>query len=148
MDGPRNHGYGTRSGYDIRTRCVCGCTERRQGLSPGQAASAPWGRERPAVATAASCSTGGSCLCCSAMADLLQNDLNHLTGKKRINLNMKAEHTIDKPARAGRATQIAAMVITGLVAFIWVYFGWLYIAKGCALENRGRGSWKSDGGYG
>ena len=36
---------------------------------------------------------------------------------------MKAEHTIDKPARAGRATQIAAMVITGLVAFIWVYFG-------------------------
>jgi hypothetical protein len=39
-------------------------------------------------------------------------------------------------------------VLTGLVAFIWVYFGWLYIAKGCALENRGRGSWKSDGGYG
>jgi hypothetical protein len=61
---------------------------------------------------------------------------------------MKAEHTIDKPARAGRATQIAAMVLTGLVAFICVYFGWLYIAKGCALENRGRGSWKSDGGYG
>ena len=42
-------------------------------------------------------------------------------------LNMKAEHTIDKPARAGRATQIAAMVITGLVAFIWVYFGRLYL---------------------
>ena len=40
---------------------------------------------------------------------------------------MKAEHTIDKPARAGRATQIAAMVITGLVAFIWVYFGRLYL---------------------
>jgi hypothetical protein len=40
---------------------------------------------------------------------------------------MKAEHTIDKPARAGRATQIAAMVITGLVAFIWVYLGRLYL---------------------
>ncbi len=40
---------------------------------------------------------------------------------------MKAEHTIDEPARAGRATQIAAMVITGLVAFIWVYFGGLYL---------------------
>jgi hypothetical protein len=40
---------------------------------------------------------------------------------------MKPEHTIDKPARAGRATQIAAMVITGLVAFIWVYFGRLYL---------------------
>jgi hypothetical protein len=34
---------------------------------------------------------------------------------------------IDKPARAGRATQVAAMVITGLVAFIWVYFGRLYL---------------------
>src|SRR5258707_12165861 len=61
------------------------------------------------------------------MADLLQNDLNHLTGKKRINLNIKAENTIDKPARAGGATQIAAMVITGLVAFIWMYFGRLYL---------------------
>jgi hypothetical protein len=40
---------------------------------------------------------------------------------------MKAGHTIDKPARAGRATQIAAMVITGLVALIWVYFGRLYL---------------------
>ena len=40
---------------------------------------------------------------------------------------MNAEHTIDKSARAGRATQIAAMVITGLVAFIWVYFGRLYL---------------------
>jgi hypothetical protein len=61
------------------------------------------------------------------MADLLQNDLNHLTGTKRITLNMKAEHTIDKSARAGRATQIAAMVVTGFVAFIWVYFGRLYL---------------------
>ena len=41
---------------------------------------------------------------------------------------MKDEHTIDKPA-AGRATQIAAMVITGLVAFIWVYFGRLYLIR-------------------
>jgi uncharacterized membrane protein YphA (DoxX/SURF4 family) len=40
---------------------------------------------------------------------------------------MKAEHIIDKPARAGRATQIAAMLITGLVALIWVYFGSLYL---------------------
>ena len=40
---------------------------------------------------------------------------------------MKAEHTIDKSARAGRATQISTMVITGLVAFIWVYFGRLYL---------------------
>ena len=40
---------------------------------------------------------------------------------------MKIEHTIDKPARAGRAAQIAAMVITGLVAFVWVYFGRLYL---------------------
>ena len=47
--------------------------------------------------------------------------------KRRIAFNMKSEHTIDEPARAGRATQIAAMVITGLVAFIWVYFGRLYL---------------------
>jgi uncharacterized membrane protein YphA (DoxX/SURF4 family) len=58
---------------------------------------------------------------------LLQNDLNHLNRKKRIAFNMKTEHTMDKPARAGRATQIVAIVITGLVAFIWVYFGRLYL---------------------
>jgi uncharacterized membrane protein YphA (DoxX/SURF4 family) len=40
---------------------------------------------------------------------------------------MKTEHTTDNSARAGRATQLAAMVITGLVACIWVYFGWLYL---------------------
>ena len=40
---------------------------------------------------------------------------------------MKAEHATDKPVRAGRATQIAAIVITGLVAVIWVYFGGLYL---------------------
>jgi len=42
---------------------------------------------------------------------------------------MKAVHTIDKRARAGRATQIAAMGITGLVAFVWVYFGRLYLIR-------------------
>jgi uncharacterized membrane protein YphA (DoxX/SURF4 family) len=63
------------------------------------------------------------------MADLLQIDLNHLTGKEKITLNMKAEHTIDKSARAGRSIQMAAMVITGLVAFIWVYFGRLYLIR-------------------
>ena len=42
---------------------------------------------------------------------------------------MKAEHATDRPARAGRATQIATMVITGLVAFIWVYFGRLYLIR-------------------
>jgi uncharacterized membrane protein YphA (DoxX/SURF4 family) len=42
---------------------------------------------------------------------------------------MKAEHATDKPARAGRATQIAAMVITVLVAFTWVYFGRLYLVR-------------------
>jgi uncharacterized membrane protein YphA (DoxX/SURF4 family) len=39
---------------------------------------------------------------------------------------MKDEHAIGKPA-GGRATQIAAMVITGVLAFIWVYFGSLYL---------------------
>ena len=29
-------GYGARSGYDVRTRCIRGCTERRQGVSPGR----------------------------------------------------------------------------------------------------------------
>jgi uncharacterized membrane protein YphA (DoxX/SURF4 family) len=40
---------------------------------------------------------------------------------------MKTEHTIDKSARAGRAIQIAAMVTTGLVASMWMYFGRLYL---------------------
>ena len=40
---------------------------------------------------------------------------------------MKDQHTIDKPVRAGRAIQVAAMAITGLVAVIWVYFGRLYL---------------------
>ena len=39
---------------------------------------------------------------------------------------MKDEHTIDRAA-AGPATQIAAMAITGLVAFSWLYFGRLYL---------------------
>jgi uncharacterized membrane protein YphA (DoxX/SURF4 family) len=57
----------------------------------------------------------------------LQNDFNHLNRKERIAFNMKTEHTIDKPTRAGPTTQIAAMVLTGLVAVIWVYFGRLYL---------------------
>jgi len=40
---------------------------------------------------------------------------------------VKTEQTIDKSVQAGRATQIAAMVTTGLVAFMWVYFGRLYL---------------------
>jgi len=40
---------------------------------------------------------------------------------------MKVEHATDKAVRAGRATQIAAMVLTGAVACIWVYFGRLYL---------------------
>jgi uncharacterized membrane protein YphA (DoxX/SURF4 family) len=40
---------------------------------------------------------------------------------------MKAERTIDKSVQAGRGTQIAAMVTTGLVAIMWVYFGRLYL---------------------
>jgi uncharacterized membrane protein YphA (DoxX/SURF4 family) len=57
----------------------------------------------------------------------LWNDSDQLNRKERIDFNMKTEQTINKPARAGRATQIAAMVITGLVAVIWVYFGRLYL---------------------
>ena len=40
---------------------------------------------------------------------------------------MKAEHTSDKPARAGRATQVAALVTTVLVAVMWMHFGRLYL---------------------
>jgi uncharacterized membrane protein len=41
---------------------------------------------------------------------------------------MKDEHTKDIHA-ARRATQIAAIVITSLLAFIWVYFGVLYLTR-------------------
>jgi uncharacterized membrane protein len=41
---------------------------------------------------------------------------------------MKDKHTIDQPS-AGRGTQIAAMVITVLLAFVWVYFGILYLIR-------------------
>jgi uncharacterized membrane protein len=51
----------------------------------------------------------------------------HLNRTKRIASTMNTEHAIDKPARAGRAIQIAAMVITGLNAFIWVYYGRLFL---------------------
>ena len=40
---------------------------------------------------------------------------------------MKTEPTIDKSGRAGRTTQIAGMVTTILVAFMWMYFGRLYL---------------------
>jgi uncharacterized membrane protein YphA (DoxX/SURF4 family) len=53
----------------------------------------------------------------------------HRNRKERITFNMKAEQAIDKPVRAGRATQIAAMVTTGLLAFMWVYFGSLYLIR-------------------
>jgi uncharacterized membrane protein YphA (DoxX/SURF4 family) len=51
----------------------------------------------------------------------------HFKRKKRIAFHMKSENIIDKPVRAGRATQIAATVITGLVALIWMHFGRLYL---------------------
>lgn len=40
---------------------------------------------------------------------------------------MKVKQTVDKSVRAGRATQIAAMATTVLPAFMWVYFGRLYL---------------------
>jgi uncharacterized membrane protein YphA (DoxX/SURF4 family) len=63
----------------------------------------------------------------AALPDLFQNNFNYSNREERINFNMKAEHTIDTPARAGRATQIAAMLITSLVAVVWIYFGTLYL---------------------
>ena len=51
---------------------------------------------------------------------------------------MKGEHMIDRPA-AGRATQIAAMLITGLNAFTWLYFGRLYLIhdpEECRIVNQ------------
>jgi uncharacterized membrane protein len=51
---------------------------------------------------------------------------------------MKDEHTINKPA-AGRATQLAAMAVTVLVAFTWLYFGRLYLIhdpKKCRIVNQ------------
>jgi hypothetical protein len=40
---------------------------------------------------------------------------------------MKTEYTIDQPTQVGRATQIAAMITTGIVACMWMYFGLLYL---------------------
>jgi uncharacterized membrane protein YphA (DoxX/SURF4 family) len=51
----------------------------------------------------------------------------HLNRNKRSASDMKTEHTVDQSAGPGRATQIAAMAITGLVAIIWIYFGRLYL---------------------
>jgi hypothetical protein len=47
--------------------------------------------------------------------------------KMRILFAMRTEQTVDKSVHASRATQIAAMLTTGLVAFMWVYFGRLYL---------------------
>jgi hypothetical protein len=60
-----------------------------------------------------------------ATADLPRVDNKGKIARRGITL--KTQRTIGKPAWAGRATQIAAMVITGLVAFVWVYFGRLYL---------------------
>jgi uncharacterized membrane protein len=57
---------------------------------------------------------------------------------KKDRFFMKDEHTIDRPA-AGRATQIAAMLTTGLVAFTWLYFGRLYLIQDpeeCRIVNQ------------
>ncbi|MEZ2348483.1 DoxX family protein [Terriglobus sp. RCC_193] len=40
---------------------------------------------------------------------------------------MKTEQAIGKSVWAGRAIQIAAMVTTVVVAFMWMYFGRLYL---------------------
>ena len=40
---------------------------------------------------------------------------------------MKTQRPIDKSVQAGRATQRAAMITTVVVAFMWVYFGRLYL---------------------
>ena len=51
-------GYGARSGYDIRTRCIRGCTERRQGVSP-------WGLIRQLAAQF--CGAECRLVCCSEL---------------------------------------------------------------------------------
>ncbi len=40
---------------------------------------------------------------------------------------MTPEYSIDQPARAGRVLQSAAMVMTSIVACMWIYFGRLYL---------------------
>jgi hypothetical protein len=57
----------------------------------------------------------------------MRKNSDHSNRKGRSDFNMEAENVIDQTARAGRAIQIAAMAITALVAFIWVYFGRLYL---------------------
>jgi uncharacterized membrane protein len=54
---------------------------------------------------------------------------------------MKDKQTMDKPP-SGRAPQIAAMVITVLLACIWVYFGILYLIRDpgeCRIVNQSLG---------
>jgi uncharacterized membrane protein len=55
----------------------------------------------------------------------VQND-KPFESKEKEPFYMKDKHTINQPA-AGRALQIAAMVITVLLALVWVYFGILYL---------------------
>jgi uncharacterized membrane protein YphA (DoxX/SURF4 family) len=57
---------------------------------------------------------------------LIADDFSLRIAKK--SLYMKNEHTEDIPT-AGRATQISAIVITSLLALIWVYFGVLYLTR-------------------
>jgi hypothetical protein len=40
---------------------------------------------------------------------------------------MTPEQAIGKSVQAGRATQIAATITTGVVVFMWIYFGRLYL---------------------
>jgi uncharacterized membrane protein YphA (DoxX/SURF4 family) len=40
---------------------------------------------------------------------------------------VKTEQRIGNSVQAGRASQIAAMITTGVVAFMWIYFGRLYL---------------------
>ena len=40
---------------------------------------------------------------------------------------MKIQHLIDKPDRNDRVIQIAALVMTSVVACMWIYFGRLYL---------------------
>src|ERR1700723_2064078 len=44
--GPRSQGYGARSGYDVRARCVCGSTAGRQELSEADRAAGSTHSER------------------------------------------------------------------------------------------------------
>jgi hypothetical protein len=42
---------------------------------------------------------------------------------------VKTEQRIGRSVQAGRASQIAALITTGVVAFMWIYFGRLYLIR-------------------